>query len=485
MKMKKSVMAVMLLTVSSLCAQARPVVDEPSIDEDIVNAQESTDHSLAKAAAVWAEGNTYTAGTVVSYNGQLYTALVTHTAFVGANWNPAATPSLWKAGGTDSGGGGGGGGTGGTAGITAGATYKLINPNSGLALDVSGCGTSNGTNVQVWADGIGVCGSGVGQAWKPNLNADGTYTLVNPNSSNALDVAGCGTGNGTNVQTWANGIGVCNNGAGQKWRINANGDGTYTLVNPNSNKALDVAGAGRTNGTNVILYDQNNGVAQKWRFATWTATNGGGGGGGGGGSFAVTEAQFNQMFPNRNGLYTYAGLQAAANSFPGFATTGSDTIKRQEIAAFLANVAHESDSLKATREYNMANWPLYCDPSSGCAPGQQYYGRGPIQLSWNYNYRAAGNALGIDLWSNPDLVATDATIAWKTAVWYWMTGTGAAGITPHNAMINSQGFGVTIRAINGSLECNGGRPDQVQARINFYNTFTGIIGVAPGGNLGC
>ncbi|HWG98025.1 MAG TPA: carbohydrate-binding protein, partial [Pilimelia sp.] len=44
----------------------------------------------------WAEGRTYTAGTKVTYNSRTYQALVTHTAHVGANWNPAATPSLWK-----------------------------------------------------------------------------------------------------------------------------------------------------------------------------------------------------------------------------------------------------------------------------------------------------------------------------------------------------------------------------------------------------
>ncbi|GHJ47697.1 hypothetical protein Cs7R123_50390 [Catellatospora sp. TT07R-123] len=51
---------------------------------------------VACSAPAWAEGNTYTAGTQVTYNGRLYQALVTHTAYVGAGWNPAATPSLWK-----------------------------------------------------------------------------------------------------------------------------------------------------------------------------------------------------------------------------------------------------------------------------------------------------------------------------------------------------------------------------------------------------
>ncbi|MGW2472747.1 carbohydrate-binding protein, partial [Streptomyces sp. NPDC001665] len=63
------------------------------------------------------------------------------------------------------------------------------------------------------------------------------------------------------------------------------------------------------------------------------------------GSFVVSEAQFNQMFPNRNSFYTYSGLTAALSAYPGFANTGSDTVKKQEAAAFLANVSHETGGL--------------------------------------------------------------------------------------------------------------------------------------------
>ncbi|MGV9759590.1 chitinase, partial [Streptomyces tricolor] len=48
--------------------------------------------------------------------------------------------------------------------------------------------------------------------------------------------------------------------------------------------------------------------------------------------FVVSEAQFNQMFPNRNSFYTYSGLTAALSAYPGFANTGSDTVKKQEAA---------------------------------------------------------------------------------------------------------------------------------------------------------
>jgi chitinase len=48
------------------------------------------------SATVWSEGPTYTAGQQVTYGGHLYQALVTHTAYAGTGWNPAATPTLWK-----------------------------------------------------------------------------------------------------------------------------------------------------------------------------------------------------------------------------------------------------------------------------------------------------------------------------------------------------------------------------------------------------
>jgi predicted chitinase len=205
-------------------------------------------------------------------------------------------------------------------------------------------------------------------------------------------------------------------------------------------------------------------------------------------SFVVGEAQFEQMFPGRNAFYTYSGLTAALSAYPGFANTGDDTVKKQEAAAFLANVSHETGGLVYIVEQNTANYPHYCDTgqSYGCPAGQAaYYGRGPIQLSWNFNYKAAGDSLGIDLLGNPYLVEQDAAVAWKTGLWYWNTQSGPGTMTPHDAMVNGRGFGETIRSINGSIECNGGNPAQVQSRIDLYTRFAGILGVPTGGNLSC
>nr|WP_203607303.1 chitinase [Streptomyces sp. SID11385] len=205
-------------------------------------------------------------------------------------------------------------------------------------------------------------------------------------------------------------------------------------------------------------------------------------------AFVVSQSQFDQMFPGRNSFYTYEGLTAALDAYPGFTGTGSDTTRKQEAAAFLANVSHETGGLVYVVEQNTANYPHYCDTSQpyGCPAGtDQYYGRGPIQLSWNFNYKAAGDALGIDLLNNPSLVEKDAAVAWKTGLWYWNTQNGPGTMTPHDAIVNGHGFGETIRSINGSLECDGKNPAQVQSRVDNYTRFAQILGVDPGTNLSC
>ncbi|MFF4415171.1 glycoside hydrolase family 19 protein [Streptosporangium sp. NPDC001559] len=235
-----------------------------------------------------------------------------------------------------------------------------------------------------------------------------------------------------------------------------------------------------------------------WRAKWWTRGNTPGGPSGiwtdqgaceaSEGNFVVTEAQFNEMFPKRNPFYTYNGLVTALSAYPAFAGTGSDTVKKQEAAAFLANINHETGGLFHIVEVNTANYPHYCDTDQpfGCPAGiSSYYGRGPIQLSWNFNYKAAGDALGIDLLNNPNLVQTEASVAWMTGIWYWMTQNGPGTMTPHNAMVNGAGFGETIRSINGFLECNGGNPRQVQSRIDAYKRFSAILGVDPGDKLSC
>ncbi|MFB7476088.1 chitinase [Kitasatospora sp. NPDC056184] len=205
-------------------------------------------------------------------------------------------------------------------------------------------------------------------------------------------------------------------------------------------------------------------------------------------SFVVSASQFDQMFPNRNPAYTYQGLVDAMKAFPAFAHTGDSTMRKQEAAAFLANISHETAGLYYIKEVNEANYPHYCDADQpyGCPAGQAaYYGRGPIQLSWNYNYKRVGDFLGIDLLNNPWLVENDPAVAMMTALWYWNTQNGPGPITGHDAVISGAGFGQSIRSINGALECDGKNPRQVESRVNRYKAFTQILGVPTGSGVSC
>lgn len=128
-----------------------------------------------------------------------------------------------------------------------------------------------------------------------------------------------------------------------------------------------------------------------------------------------------------------------------------------------------------TEESDKSN--SYCTPSSEypCAPGKSYHGRGPIQITGNLNYGQAGKALKLNLLNSPEMVATDPVVSFKTSLWYWMT-----AVRP----VFSQGFGATIKAINGPLEC-GKQSDKVQRRIGFFRDYCKQLGVDPGANLSC
>ncbi|KAK2371199.1 Chitinase family protein [Trifolium repens] len=198
----------------------------------------------------------------------------------------------------------------------------------------------------------------------------------------------------------------------------------------------------------------------------------------------VTQAFFNSII-NQAGsscagktFYTRAGFLNAANSYGQFATSSSADANKREIAAIFAHFTHETGHFCYIEEINGASRD-YCDESNTqypCAPNKGYFGRGPIQISWNYNYGPCGQAIGYDLLHFPETVANDASVAFKTALWFWMNNV-------HSLL--PQGFGATIRAINGDLECDGKNPTTVQARVNYYKQYCSQLGVSPGANLYC
>lgn len=189
------------------------------------------------------------------------------------------------------------------------------------------------------------------------------------------------------------------------------------------------------------------------------------------------------MFPNRLALYSYANMQTAAQAYTAFGTSGSSDTQKREVAAFLANVNQESGGLQYVEEIDQSY--NYCDASNTqypCAPGKSYFGRGALQISWNYNYGACGAALNLPLLANPDLVEQNGVYAWQTAFWFWMTS------NCHNAILQ-ESFSGTIRAINGGLECNqavgSAGYNEMMNRVTYYKNFCSTLGVDPGTDLTC
>ncbi len=245
--------------------------------------------------------------------------------------------------------------------------------------------------------------------------------------------------------------------------------------------------------------------------------NGNGNGNGGGNRFSdiVSRQTYEAIFPNRNSLYAYDSLVTAIQRYPNFCNEGSNTQRQREAAAFLANIAHETTGGWPTAPGGPYAWGLYyieevgcenggctqyCDGSNityPCVPGRTYHGRGPMQLSWNYNYGAAGQALGIDLLANPDQVKSNGAIAFSTALWFWMTPqppkpschaviSGGWTASPDDANKGrTPGFGMTINIINGGLECSIPTNNKVIDRVGFYRRFCEMLGVSMGENLYC
>jgi len=72
-------------------------------------------------------------------------------------------------------------------------------------------------------------------------------------------------------------------------------------------------------------------------------------GGGGDVSSIISLSMFEEMLKHRNdaacpgrGFYTYEAFLSAARSFSGFGTSGDDTTRKRELAAFFAQTSHET-----------------------------------------------------------------------------------------------------------------------------------------------
>jgi predicted chitinase len=93
-----------------------------------------------------------------------------------------------------------------------------------------------------------------------------------------------------------------------------------------------------------------------------------------------------------------------------------------ELAAFLAQCAHESAKFTTTKEFADGSKYEGRADLGNVKPGDgpRYKGRGFLQITGRANYTQASKALGIDLVNHPEL-AERPDVAIKISIWYWKT----------------------------------------------------------------
>lgn len=100
-----------------------------------------------------------------------------------------------------------------------------------------------------------------------------------------------------------------------------------------------------------------------------------------------------------------------------------------ELAALLSQCAHETLNFTSLKEFGGSLDFKKYDPRFApvkakklgnlhAGDGSRYKGRGFIQLTGRYNYKKAGEALGLPLEQHPELVENP-QIAAKVAIWFW------------------------------------------------------------------
>lgn len=163
----------------------------------------------------------------------------------------------------------------------------------------------------------------------------------------------------------------------------------------------------------------------------------------------ITEAQLREIFPNAR---PQAGVFVAALNI---AMSRWEIDSPRRVAAFLAQVGHESGQLRYVKELGNARYLARYDTGSlalrlgntsqADGDGQRFCGRGLIQVTGHNNYRACSLALFGDerLLELPQLLEQPRW-ACESAAWFWHS----RGL---NQLADRGEFNRITRHINGGL----------------------------------
>jgi len=276
------------------------------------------------------------------------------------------------------------------------------------------------------------------------------------------------------------------------------------IQNINSNKGLQLFNSGDQDDDKrelaawfgIMAQETTGGTIHPSAICAQTSTSGGGGGGGNSGASSS----------NRCGAGWAASVTGSA--CPG----GLNSECPAGQTCFGGHLLLETNSSTNACTCSGAGW---CGGASGCldwalcwveeqgcgncpgyggtAPsGHTYHGRGPKQLSWDYNYKAFSNYYCGDdtLKNNPERVGTNSELAWASSIWFWVTG-GPDTYKPgcHDVFTRTNGegdrnpgLGWAINVVNGGLECNSAVQmcdRRVASRVLHYKHYCAKFNVNP------
>ncbi|WP_148256674.1 RICIN domain-containing protein [Kribbella flavida] len=136
-------------------------------------------------------------------------------------------------------------------------TMTTINDSQrDYVLDLTNCDGSNAVRVGNWSNAE--C-----QRWQLKPLGDDVYQIVDPASQKAIQVAGCSQLRGGQVVAFDLDASEC-----QTWRVEPAADGSHTIQQTESGMVLDVPGCVDTTTTSMNVWEYWQGACQRWKLTS-------------------------------------------------------------------------------------------------------------------------------------------------------------------------------------------------------------------------
>lgn len=136
----------------------------------------------------------------------------------------------------------------------ANGTYKLVNRNSGLAMDVVNQSTANFAKIQQWG-----YSATANQKWTITHLGANQYRIVGVQSGKSIDEASGSLLSGDYIQMYTSAT-----SQQQRWIISATDSGYYRIQSAKSGLALEIVGGATANGALVYQAEYLGGLKAQW-----------------------------------------------------------------------------------------------------------------------------------------------------------------------------------------------------------------------------